>query len=238
MKRFLFVLNIILFVVIPTHGQSELDLGAGIGLSGPMLSTSYQFHPKWSLGSSISYLNLKVASQTTLSGQSVDIRAFTNFVQVGLFGKYHPLAKYDSHGYGEKSFFIVRNSFYLKSGVFLRNKPVLGISSTFSEPLKVGDLTLTPDQAGKVDVFLITGKVMAYAGTGYTMATPINRIKIGMEVGIYYHGKPTVVMESSGTLTHNSRNQDQLQQNLSFLTMLPLVQFDLIYQLNKLKIIK
>lgn len=235
MKRIIFTINIFLCVALTTYGQSDLDLAGGIGLSGPMLSASYQFHPKWSVGSSVSYLHLKGATQTTLSGQSVNISAFLNFVQVGFFGKYHPMAKYDSHGYGKKSFFFARNSFYLKSGVFLRNKPVLTISSTFSEPLKVGDLTLTPDQTGKVDVFLMTGNVMAYAGMGLTLATPIKRFKIGMEVGSYYHGIPKVVMESSGTLQHNSRNQEQLQRNLSFLQMLPQIQIDFIYQLKKFK---
>jgi hypothetical protein len=224
-----------LCVVLSTQGQSTLDLAGGIGLSGPMLSTSYQFHPKWSMGSSVSYLHLKGATQTTLSGQSVNISAFLNFVQVGFFGKYHPMAEYDSHGYGKKSFFFARNSFYLKSGVFLRNKPVLTISSTFSEPLKVGDLTLTPDQTGKVDVFLMTGNIMAYAGMGLTLATPIKRFKIGMEAGSYYHGKPKVVMEASGALQHNSRNQEQLQRNLSFIQILPQIQIDFIYQLKKFK---
>jgi hypothetical protein len=221
--------------VLSTQGQSTLDLAGGIGLSGPMLSTSYQFHPKWSVGSSVSYLHLNGATQTTLSGQSVNISAFLNFVQVGFFGKYHPMAKYDSHEFGKKSFFIARNSFYLKSGVFLRNKPVLTISSTFSEPLKVGDLTLTPDQTGKVDVFLMTGNIMAFAGIGLTLATPIKRFKIGMEVGSYYHGKPKVVMESSGTLQHNSRNQEQLQRNLSFVQILPQIQIDFIYEFKKFK---
>ena len=224
-----------LCVVLSTQGQSTLDLAGGIGLSGPMLSTSYQFHPKWSVGSSVSYLHLNGATQTTLSGQSVNISAFLNFVQVGFFGKYHPMAKYDSHEFGKKSFFIARNSFYLKSGVFLRNKPVLTISSTFSEPLKVGDLTLTPDQTGKVDVFLMTGNIMAFAGIGLTLATPIKRFKIGMEVGSYYHGKPKVVMESSGTLQHNSRNQEQLQRNLSFVQILPQIQIDFIYEFKKFK---
>jgi hypothetical protein len=101
--------------------------------------------------------------------------------------------------------------------------------------LKVGDLTLTPDQTGKVDVFLMTGNVMAYAGMGLTLSTPIKRFKIGMEVGSYYHGKPKVVMESSGTLQHNSRNQEQLQRNLSFLQTLPQIQIDFIYELKKFK---
>ncbi len=200
-----------------------------------MLSASYQFHPKWSVGSSVSYLHLKGATQTILSGQSVNINAFLNFVQVGFFGKYHPMVKYDSHEFGKKSFFISRNSFYLKSGVFLRNKPVLSISSTFSEPLKVGDLTLTPDQTGKVDVFLMTGNIMAYAGMGLTLTTPIKRFKIGMEVGSFYHGKPKVVMEASGALQHNTRNQEQLQRNLSFIQILPQIQIDFIYQLKKFK---
>lgn len=235
MKRIIFTINLFLCVALTTHGQSDLDLAGGIGLSGPMLSASYQFHSKWSVGSSVSYLHLKGATQTTLSGQSVNINAFLNFVQVGFFGKYHPMVKYDSHEFGKKSFFISRNSFYLKSGVFLRNKPVLSISSTFSEPLKVGDLTLTPDQTGKVDVFLMTGNIMAYAGMGLTLTTPIKRFKIGMEVGSFYHGKPKVVMEASGALQHNSRNQEQLQRNLSFIQILPQIQIDFIYQLKKFK---
>lgn len=232
MKRFFVIISIVVFAALSAQGQSELDLATGIGLSGPMISSTYQWRPKISYGASVSYLKANLAINTVLSGMPITVQGFTNFFQAGLFAKYHPFAEYDSYGYGEKSFFIVKNSFYLKSGIFFRNNPEYVVSSTFAEPLTVGDLTLTPEQTGKVDVYIITPKIVPYAALGYAFSTPIKKLKIGMEAGIFYLGKPTVLMESTGTLKYNSRNQEQLQKNLSFLTMLPQLQFDLIYKLK------
>ncbi|MBO0933198.1 hypothetical protein [Fibrella aquatilis] len=128
-----------------------------------------------------------------------------------------------------------RRSLYLTGGISYNWRPSLGFMLNTSSDLNLSGLVLKADDIGTVNINFTWQSVMPYAGIGFGRIRTRRRFSTGLELGVFYLGKPTVTLDSDGAL-NNTTLADQLpaiNRNLSGYRYLPSLNVTLTYQLNR-----
>ena len=116
-----------------------------------------------------------------------------------------------------------RGAFFVAAGVGYTRHPTVGFEITANDKLNLGGLELTPEDVGTINLGVRWRPVVGYAGWGFGRTIPRRRIGIGFEMGVYYLGKPSVLLDYKGFLeTTNLREQvGTVERNLSNYRYLP-----------------
>ena len=125
----------------------------------------------------------------------------------------------------ERSNSNFKESFFVKTGLAVRFNPRFNTSSTFHDKTLIGSFELTPDQVGYVNMRIATNIIQPMASLGYILFNN-NNFFMQAEAGGYYHGKPIVNIESTGTLRMNDVNQTAIQNFASKYIFYPLLKIE------------
>ena len=153
-----------------------------------------------------------------LAGRSVLIVASNNTLSFDMMGEYYPWQK--------SSFKLLFGASYIQS--LTANAMIM-----VTDPMMFGEIELTPEQVGEMEIELAYGGMAPFLGIGFGRSVPNKRIGLGLEVGSYYIGSPSVNMNASELLepSASAEQEKSLEESLRTLSWLPAVKFRLAVRL-------
>ena len=210
--------------------QQKIAIGAST--NGLGLSYRHVVNQEIEVGGSLYFLSLKGNTQNVILENIVSSKYTANTQLIEGFVQWKPFSAANGKKLSDdianrteskKSTFKER--FFVKSGIALRLNPRFNTSSTFYDKTLIGAFELTPDQVGYVKMNIATNIIQPMAALGYTL---FNNGKFFMqaEAGSYFHGRPVVTMEATGTLHLNTVNQTAIQNVASKYQFYPLLKFE------------
>jgi hypothetical protein len=201
----LITILIVLFAATHTRAQS-LALGVKLSTMGPGVELIGGFGDKFALRAGYSHM----AFNYTEDYHHIEIESTIRFKvgAISLVGDYYLIC-----------------GLHLSAGVFynLSDESISGLSY---RNYKIGNFVFTPDKIGELKIRLKPEKVNPYIGLGFGRAIGKDElVSFNFELGAIYHGKPSVELEATGMIhgTANTENEKQIEENISNLTIYPLL---------------
>jgi hypothetical protein len=153
-----------------------------------------------------------------LAGRSVLIVASNNTLSFDMMGEYYPWQK--------SSFKLLFGASYIQS--LTANAMIM-----VTDPMMFGEIELTPEQVGEMEIELAYGGMAPFLGIGFGRSVPNKRIGLGLEVGSYYIGSPSVNMNASELLepSASAEQEKRFEESFRTLSWLPAVKFRLAVRL-------
>jgi len=105
------------------------------------------------------------------------------------------------------------------------------ITITPTDTYKYGDIVLTPEQVGGLDMDINWKGVSPYFGLGLVKAFPDKKFNINLDLGSYYLSAPTAAFTGTGIFSGNSSQSGQVQNNLKDYRWLPVLQLNFNFKL-------
>ena len=94
-----------------------------------------------------------------------------------------------------------------------------------------GDIALTPEQVGYLDLDINWKGIAPYAGIGLFRVMPKHRFNVNVDLGTYYLKQPDVKIIGTGILKGNDKQEGQLHENVKDYRWLPVIQLNFSYKL-------
>ncbi|PKP52235.1 MAG: hypothetical protein CVT92_09890 [Bacteroidetes bacterium HGW-Bacteroidetes-1] len=200
----------------PIEEPNNFGLAAGIkansmGFGGELI---FQVNPKFNLrlGGSYFTYTMDFGSIKELS-ENVNGESSVNTGGISLLGNYH----------------LSKNFFLSIGGIYnLFEGSIFGIPKN---SITVGNIEVEPEDVGRLDINIKPGMLVSpYAGLGFGRTISKNKVvSFAVEIGATYWDAPKVSFTTTGMLTPTSspEQQKQLEENMSWFTIYPLVSFQI-----------
>ena len=154
---------------------------AHAGLLGYGADFATRVNPHLILRAGVNFFQLEGFEDVRkLAGRSVLIVASNNTLSFDMMGEYYPWQK--------SSFKLLFGASYIQS--LTANAMIM-----VTDPMMFGEIELTPEQVGEMEIELAYGGMAPFLGIGFGRSIPNKRIGLGLEVGTYYIGSPSVNMK-------------------------------------------
>ena len=157
---------------------------------------------------------------------TLNLHDFEDQIQGEAYGKVGGISFITNFHFG-RPFFLSVGGFY--------NFLEANINGLLSESLNLNGVEIVPEEVGSLHVNLKPGfSVSPYAGLGFGRAISANKkLSFAFELGIIYLNSPDVLLHTTGMLTPTSseEQQNQLNENLSWFTLYPVMNFQLSYRI-------
>ncbi len=192
---------------------------AHAGLLGYGADFATRVNPHLILRAGVNFFQLEGFEDVReLAGRSVLIVASNNTLSFDMMGEYYPWQK--------SSFKLIFGGSYIQS--LTANAMIM-----VTDPMMFGEIELTPEQVGEMDIELAYGGMAPFLGIGFGRSIPNKRIGLGLEVGSYYIGSPSVNMNASELLepSASAEQEKSLEESFRTLSWLPAVKFRLAVRL-------
>ena len=89
----------------------------------------------------------------------------------------------------------------------------------YNDVVTVNSIQITPSDIGYLNATVTSGSKLApYIGIGFGRLIPSKKVSLGISLGAYYKGAPTIVIDATGLLEGNAANADRLNKNAAFQT--------------------
>jgi len=122
------------------------------------------------------------------------------------------------------------SSFKLVGGIGIINKLNLDILMEYDNSVTFGDVVLTKDDYGNVNLgFNWDSTVAPYLGLGFGRAVPNSRFGFGIEGGSYFMSSPEMSLKATKLLAPTADQIEEVTENFKTWKFLPLIQFRLVY---------
>ncbi len=204
------------------HGQVEtknsLSLQLQVGSQGVGADFRYGVLPNLSLRAGASFIPVNVNGVYDISGFDSQNDLTAKFSNIHLLADFVPFS-------GAQGFRLVGGVGYL----FKANG---GLSVTPSGTYKYGDISLTPEQVGSVNVDIDWKGVAPYLGFGLFKSFPNNRFNINLDLGTYYLTTPKTTIVGTGMLSSNDSQTELINSNVKDYRFLPVIQFNFNFKLK------
>jgi hypothetical protein len=122
-----------------------------------------------------------------------------------------------------------RSSFKLVGGLGIINKMKLDILMQYEESVTFGDVVLTKEDYGDLNIGFSWDSVAPYIGFGFGRAIPKGKIGFGVEAGYYFSQSPNITLDATKLLAPTANQEDQVQETFKTWKFIPLLQFRLAY---------
>jgi len=109
----------------------------------------------------------------------------------------------------------------------------INATAQVKDSVSQGDIMISPDEVGQIDVGIKVGPICPYIGLGFGRAVPKTRFSFNFEIGGYYITKPQVSFKTSGMLEPTSSQEKVLQDNMKGFTWLPMMNFGFNFKIGK-----
>lgn len=121
------------------------------------------------------------------------------------------------------------SSFKLVGGLGIINKMKFDILMQYDESVTLGDVVLTKEDYGNLNIGFDWESIAPYLGLGFGRAVPKRRLGFGIEVGCYYSSSPNITLDATKLLAPTANQEDQVQETFKTWEFIPLLQFRLAY---------
>jgi len=199
-----------------TEGTKE-RVSVAAGTSGIGVVYSHFLSNEIAISGMASYMSWNSAVHSHISGESIQIDPYLQFIQFGSQLDFYPIKL--AKGY-DRNILPLR----LSVGIYYRTNSTYSGKAYLVNGLTIGEFPMNPTESGIVNMKIITNHLMPYLGLGYDMNFGHAKWGMGFDVGGFYHGKPKVEMLSTGLLSDVSQNAQQIENNLNDLRWYPQIQ--------------
>ncbi len=198
-------------------GTSQSVINLNVGTQGIGADYSYHFNNRTAIRTGVNFIPVKANNLFDVSGFNSSSKLSAKFSNLHLFADYTPFAS-------APGFRLVGGAgYFFKANGNLEVRPDDGYT--------YGDIKLTPDQVGLVNMNVNWEGLAPYLGFGILKALPGNRFNVNLDLGAYYLTKPDAFIQGTGLLKGNDSQSDQLESNVSGLRLLPVLQINFNYKL-------
>ncbi|CCH53503.1 hypothetical protein BN8_02602 [Fibrisoma limi BUZ 3] len=130
-----------------------------------------------------------------------------------------------------------RRSFFVAAGAGYTWHPALRFVLTAENTVNFGGLVMTAEDVGTIRAGLRWKPVVAYLGTGFGRIIPHKRLNVGVELGVYYLGKPSVELDYEGFLETTTIDEQVpiVERNMAGYRYLPVLNVNVSYALGRLR---
>lgn len=127
-----------------------------------------------------------------------------------------------------------RGSFFVAGGVGYTWHPTLQFTVIAENKLNFDGLELTPQDVGTVNLGFRWHPIVGYLGWGFGRSIPVKRLGVGVEMGVFYLGKPSVTLDYDGFLETTTIDEQvpKVERNLTSYRYLPTINLTLSYRLD------
>lgn len=195
-------------------------IGITLGTSGIGVEGIYPLNNQFSLRAGLSWIPTFNYTRTDKVGTTTLEQKFkTGFVNIHVLADYYlPVL--------QKAGFRVSGGFawFVHAQSKVRSIPV--------GDYYYGDIPINDDRMGDINTTVKRNGIAPYLGAGFLNLCSSKKLQLSLDVGTYYLlPEANVKMVTTGYLTGNERNQEQLKENLKGYRWLPVVQVGLSYKL-------
>jgi hypothetical protein len=199
-----------------TVAKRPMAMQLNVGTQGIGLAFNYEVIDHLSLRAGINAIPLKANDVFKISGVNSTSNVSANFYNIHFLADYTPFKN-------QEWFRLVGGlAYFLKAEGNARIIP--------SDDYKYGDLTLTEEQIGYVDLTVDWKGLAPYIGIGLLRNFPKNKFNVNLDFGTYYLTKPDADIVGTGILSGNSSQSEQLRDNIKNYRWLPILQVNFNYK--------
>lgn len=204
------------------RSQPQQSISAYLGTTGPGLVYNCVL-------SQSNRLILRIGGQYAAYRQTVRLRAASDsYIQIKpdiTIGQ--ALASLKWHPFPKSSFFVT-------GGVGYTWHPDMRFMLQAENKLDLDGLVMTPEDVGTVDIGFRWHPVVGYLGWGFGRSLPNKRFGVGVEMGVFYLGKPSVNLDYEGFLETTTIDEQVpiVERNLSNYRYLPTLNLTFSYTLT------
>lgn len=199
----------------PIFHQRSVNLTAGT--QGVGAEFSYGLASSLAVRVGASFIPLSMNNAIPVSGLSSNNTLTANFSNVHLMADFTPF----------KSLHFLR--LVGGAGYFIQAKANFGLQPTGN--YTYGDIVLTPNEVGKVNMEADWKGVAPYLGLGLANIFPRHFFNVNLDLGTYYLTQPQTSIVGTGILDDNASQNAQFKQNLSAYRFLPVIQLNFNFKL-------
>lgn len=121
------------------------------------------------------------------------------------------------------------SSFKLVGGLGFINEMNFNIDMVYEEEVIFGDVVLTKEDYGDLNLGFAWEGVAPYLGVGFGRAVPKGRLGFGIEVGSYFSSSPDISLAATKLLAPTADQVEEVQETFKSWKFIPLLQFRLAY---------
>lgn len=214
MKKIIILLTL-LSVSIPAVVQAQslaakLNLGS-TGLGGEL---AYQVSDPLNVRLGGNFLSASYLYESDADDE-FDIDSSLNLGMINALADWHPFG----------------NSFRLTGGLVYNNNTIdseLIPKQTYT----LGGDTYTADDLGRLQSEFSFNAISPFIGLGFGNVFKGSRFGVNAEIGMIYQGEPEVELRGDGALAPSAEQAPILQDNLSWATIYPVLNFSLYYRIK------
>jgi len=200
-----------------TTAQHPYSVQLNLGTQGIGAEFNYGLTPKLTLRPGIAIVPVKLNNVFEFSDFNSTSTVKADFQNVHLLADYSP---FKSHG----AFRIVFGAaYFMKANGNIRISP--------ADNYTYGDIVLSPQQVGYVDLDMNWKGIAPYFGLGFGKIIPSRSFNINVDLGTYYLTAPQANITGTGLLEGNESQTGQLQTNIKDYRWLPVVQLNFNFKL-------
>jgi len=182
-------------------------LSVGAGTTGVGISYAAPLNKRWNVSGDISYLSVRGDYAFLVEKFPVSVSPNTRIGTLSGRLDFYPFAL------RRRADTTQRYGVRLSSGFAVRSNPTYEAQFRLTDRFDIGSFQLTDIQRGYVLTMITTARFQPFAGIGYDL--PLSRYAgLGIDAGVFYHGKPRVEMIATGLLSDIAKNQAQIEKNL------------------------
>jgi len=196
------------------HQQSvKLNLGSqGIGAE-----YAYGIDKKVALRLGVNVIPVSVNDAFDIADFNSTSKVSAKFTNIHLLADYTPFKS-------APAFRLVGGAAY-----FVRGRGSMQVQP--KDNYTYGDIVLTPDQVGYLNLDVDWKGIAPYAGIGLFKVMPKRRFNVNVDLGTYYLKQPDVKIVGTGILKGNNTQEGQLKENVKDYRWLPVFQLNFSYKL-------
>jgi hypothetical protein len=199
--------------------SNYVNWGASLNLStnGVGVELSRSFNNRFTARLGCNYLPLSIKNyQIDFSGTKLIANGDIKLGSISAYLDWHPF----------------QNNFKVTGGVaYLLSS--LNVIAYLKDSSKQGDITISPDQIGKISLDINPNSIAPYLGIGYGRNIPKTKFGVSIDLGIYYIGSPKVTFVTTKLLEPSTPQGKVLSDNMSGYQWLPKLSFSFNFKLNK-----
>ncbi|WP_225871028.1 hypothetical protein [Pedobacter frigiditerrae] len=219
------LLCIMLFIGIDSNAQidssakvfkNQKSIQLNLGTQGIGAEFLYGVLPKLALRGGVNAIPLKANDIFKIEDFNSTTHASADFYNIHVLADYTPFQK------ASWLRIVGGLAYFFKADGKVRITP--------SDDYTYGDLVLSEEQIGYVDLNVDWKGVAPYLGFAFANTFPRKKFNVNFDLGAYYLSKPKADIIGTGLLEGNSSQTPQFQSNIKNYRWLPIVQVNFNYK--------
>ena len=196
--------------------KKPIAVQLNVGTQGIGAAVNYGVYNNLAVRLGVNAIPIKANDVFKISGFNSTSHVSADFYNIHLLADYTP--------FKQQAWFRLVGGFayFIKANGNVRIIP--------SDDYKYGDLTLTEDQIGYVDLNVDWKGLAPYLGLGFLKSFPKRKFNVNLDLGTYYLNRPEADIIGTGILSGNSSQSGQFQSNIKNYRWLPILQLNFNYK--------